>query len=416
MQRRDVLKDKEPGGALMKNLRLLAMFLSFAQMTGATSLKDVHGPEDALVRAHRISPFQEPQNQLQAARDAFVANPTAHTFTACIERLNDLFRMMLSGNECDMSSCGSGEVDYFTKYACECQEGALAMVPHEARASYLADRYLMSASALSEEEKQRRLHFCAYYIRVFGSVCELFASQNLVHEKLATHVSDLCQERQTKHADQVWSAFEDLTKPHLTGESLASYFWQIPKPLQELLLVTNGESSHPQWIPYMARALQGPHANVVWHALHSSGWQALLSMDKRHRSESLTFLAHAYDKIRVEYTQNLDAVIAGQAFERHAQYYAAYKTVSDFFWTVEKTILDAMLSGPSLAPQPNESIHTGLSSVWANAGLSVDERPRELLLLTLDALLVRRFALTCVFCHRDMSGDAMHPNRATSSS
>ncbi|MCA0370545.1 MAG: hypothetical protein LCH26_05540 [Proteobacteria bacterium] len=389
----------------MKKLLILALFLSFAHVTGATSLQDVQGPEDARVCAHKVSPFLEPQNQLQSAKDAFAANPTSHTFNNCIERLNDLFKMMLCGNECDMSSCGPAEVDYFTKYACECQEGALAMVPHEARASYLADRYLMRASALTEEEKQRRIHVCACYIRVFGSVCELFATQNLVHEKLARHVSDLRQERQAKHADLVWNAFEELTKPHNIGENPASYFWQIPKPLQELLLVTNGESSHPQWVPHMARALEGPHANVVWRALHSSGWQVLLSMDKGHRSQSLAFLASAYDKIRVEYTQNHDARMSMQAFDRHAEYYAAYKTVSDFFWTVERTILDAMLSQPSFTLQSNESIHTGLSSVWANGALSIDERPRELLMLALDALLVRRFALTSVFCHRDMSGD-----------
>ncbi|MBA4117612.1 MAG: hypothetical protein C0514_01770 [Candidatus Puniceispirillum sp.] len=395
---------------------MLALFLSFAQATGATSLQDAQGPEEERVCAHRISPFQEPQNQLQAARDAFAASPTSHTFNNCIERLNDLFKMMLCGNECDISSCWAGEVDCFTKFACECQARALAAVPHEVRASYLADRYLLGSPALSEEEKQRRIHVCASYIHSTGSVCELFATQNLVHEMLASHVNDLRQERQAKHADQVWSAFEEVTKPHNIGENLASYFWEIPKPLQELLLVTNGESTHPQWIPCMARALEGPHANVVWRALHSSGWQALLSMDKLHRSQSLAFLASTYDKIRVESTQNRDAMMAMQAFDRHAEYYAAYKTISDFFWTVERTVLDTMLSQPNFTLQSNESFHTGLSSLWANAGLSVDERPRELLMLALDALLVRRFSLTAMSCHRDMSGDAMHPNSATSCS
>lgn len=344
--------------------------------------------EDAqpLPASTKPSPFQVELDAVQAAKAAFSKDPSPDHLRAIVAPVVALFNAMHKENETHGTLFPG--VDWERKmqeahlYRAQYAVLAQPQLNAEVTRHYLPG---VNPSAQSEEDALRG-RVCGAYLGMVKGVPTAFALQNMAQQSVYADIITLSRKHQDMTANEAWTDLKVEASSLGVDHAFLVNFLSLPKTLQDLLFVTHGDKTHESWQPRMAR--------VSVSAATDPAWTAIIAMDKDVLEKNLTPLIEKHQKIRDEIAARDSVSQTRKGFETFDHFNTCYNQVSSLFWAAEKALLDAIMLDKADGASENMNRFMPLLEAWSDADASEDDRIRELIVGTLDALMQKRFALT----------------------
>ncbi|MBA4117607.1 MAG: hypothetical protein C0514_01745 [Candidatus Puniceispirillum sp.] len=359
--------------------------------------------------------FQGERDALQAAKAAFIANPTPETLGVAIANIPNIFAAMHGCNEEDTTHFDPVAVSRFLADT-EALEREHLQIPSELFSETVQAHYMNVESASSQEAQRQRVRVLSTYLNKLapeGSTAPtaVFAFWGLAQQKsyatLQALKNILCerQERAVNAQLKEVSASSDF------DQEFVSRFWALPQSLQNLLIITKGDQTHKEWLPH--------HLMSGEDAQHADAWREICAMECDALKEKVASLVEAHGKVSAKISESETARQAFYALGVYETYNTTFNAVSCLYWAAEKAIFDAIIKDQNSGVTKSESAFKPLLRSWRKAEKTDDSTesqksekgekmgPRDMIHLTLVALMKKRFALTYMFIAKELNPAAL---------
>lgn len=341
-----------------------------------------------------VYPFQLRREALEAAHHGFSINPSPATLEEGITALQSLLNVMEQGNALDACYFPQSVWDAYVGDATIEQEIKLKSL-RVGDVSLLMRQQLASDVAQNDEGTLRALD---NYLQLSQDRAFLFAGQNLAQAKLHADIVRMKGLHLARYKRMAWQALDKEMEAR-TSDVFFSNFRMLTPSLKELLLETKGDDKHPDWVALTKKTGTERINSRAWKRLYYLGSERLAG-----RVDSL-LQSHA---LVMDHLSTLDTVnMALQAFNKYEDYCVSYAAVSSFVWSVEKELLKESLNEGEEDARQQIRFHPTRPGIWPHQGAPMGEWRREMIMETLRALMVHRFALTKLFYLLDVKPSAL---------
>ena len=341
-----------------------------------------------------VYPFQLRREALEAAHHAYCASPSSGTLEEGVTALQNLLNVMERGNALDACYFSQSVWDAYVDDATIEQEIKLKSL-RVGDVSPLMRQQLLTDVAPDDEKSLRSLDT---YLQLSQNRAFLFAGQNLAQMKLHADIKRMRGLHVTRYERMAWQALDKEMEAR-TDDIFFSNFRLLTPSLKELLLETKGDSKHPEWVALTKKTGAERVNSRAWKRLYYLGNERLAG-----RVESL-LQSHA---LVMDHLSTLETVnMALQAFNKYEDYCVSYEAVSSFVWSVEKVLLKESLNEGEEDARQQTRFHPTRPGIWPHQGGPMGEWRREMIMESLRALMVHRFALTKLFYLLDVKPSAL---------
>ncbi|MBA4117608.1 MAG: hypothetical protein C0514_01750 [Candidatus Puniceispirillum sp.] len=323
--------------------------------------------------------FQNARQKARAAQDIFHAQMTHARFGDAVMYVHDLLKQMHDINEREAQTIPEPTLNQAMSDAYAWQEMGLMRVKEERSQAHLDARYGLDRDSTLDAAAALRVQACERHLDIANTRQKLFAGQNLAQEYLDKRVGLLHQRHHNALLEILWNAFEASVEASAHGKEVLLKLRMLKKPLGDLLLKTKGDTRHPGWT-----VCAEPLNDIIQACFRS---QDLASLLQNH----MPVLAQSYGALLAS-DINKGAV---RAFALFDDYKKSYDMVADFYWSMEKRLLDAAIDDAQRrVSQDQDSLYIALANVWSPNVSFATQRPRDLIMELLRGVMIRRFALT----------------------
>ncbi|MCA0370901.1 MAG: hypothetical protein LCH26_07345 [Proteobacteria bacterium] len=323
--------------------------------------------------------FQNARQKVRAGQDIFHAQMTHARFGDAAMYVHDLLKQMHDINEWEAQTIPEPTLSQAMSDAYAWQEMGLMRVKEERSQAHLDARYGLDRASTLDAAAALRVQACERHLDIANTRQKLFAGQNLAQEYLDKRVELLQQRHHNALLDILWNAFEEWTGASAHGNEVLLRLRMIKKPLGELLLKTKGDMGHPQWGTNLKSL-----SDTIQTCFRSQDLASFLQ-------NYMPVLAQSYRTLLAS-DKNKNAA---RAFVLYEDYKKSYDMIANFYWSMEKKLLDAAIDDAQRrVSQDQDSLYIAITNVWSPNVSYATQRPRDLIMELLRTMMIRRFALT----------------------
>ncbi|MBA4117610.1 MAG: hypothetical protein C0514_01760 [Candidatus Puniceispirillum sp.] len=361
-------------------------------LCGSYPVSATHGAGDQA--QDTLYPFQARREAFECAQRMFCANPSQQSFEEAMGSLQELLSVMDRGNVIDARYFSQSVYQVFEEEETIEQEMKLKSLRVGDVSSLVRQQFLSDVSQNDEAD----LRALDNYLQLSQDRAFLFAGQNLAQKKLHADIRRMRRLHVARYERMAWQALDKEMEAH-TDDLFFLNFRLLTPPLKELLLVTKGDKKHPQWSTLIK--------NTGAERVNSRAWNRLYFMGNEHLAGRVESLLQAHAHIMAYFSSLQTVNMALQAFGKYDDYCASYAAVSKFVWSVEKELLKESLHEREEDTHQRRRFYPTRPGIWPHQGGPMGEWRREMIMESLRALMVHRFAVTKLFYLLDVNPSAL---------